>query len=378
MPLVSSFAVTVLREEEKRETMQSSKEKRAALLTRAAEVLNRKPFDKESSSLFGSLMTLAGALGDAPEATSTDEKRAASLRFRDALVGESRTYSPMSTGGQPQIIPNDFSDKMAVLMLASGPVFFGSSVLTNIERPNLEPTKVPVSTDLVVGYDQVEGATATEQELNVSSVNLSKNTISSGIILVSQDLCWDLESWITVESLIQRTAAARLSRRQNQKFIPALVTNLAANTSASVSSATVGQIGGPDIALLVSSVNGQYRSSESAGFLLNSSTAKLIYNIVDASGRRVFKHVLDPNPTILNYRCFISDYADNVATGNHPVIFGDWSYLYSRHVPGFELQVMKERFSPDGYQGFIIRQRGDIQYSVPSTSESAIKMLTIS
>jgi HK97 family phage major capsid protein len=81
---------------------------------------------------------------------------------------------------------------------------------------------------------------------------------------------------------------------------------------------------------------------------------------------------------LLGYRCFVSDYADNIVTGNHPLIFGDWSYLYSRHVPGFELQVMKERFSADGFQGFIIRQRGDIQYSVPSTSESAIKMLTIS
>ena len=296
----------------------------------------------------------------------------------DAIVGEARTYSPMTTGGQPQIIPNDFSAKMAVLMLAAGPLYFGSPVLTNIERPNLEPTKVPVSTDLGVGYDQTEAATAPEQELTFSSVNLSKNTISSGIILVSQDLCWDLESWTTVESLIQRTAAARLSRRQNQKFLPALVTTLAANSSASIASATTGQIGGDDIPALVSSVNARYRASDSAGFLLNSSTARLIYNIKDAEGQRWFKHVLDSQPTLLGYPCFISDYADNVATGNHPLIFGDWSYMYSRHVPGFELRVMKERFALDGYQGIIIRQRGDIQYSVPSTSESAIKMLTIS
>jgi len=88
--------------------------------------------------------------------------------------------------------------------------------------------------------------------------------------------------------------------------------------------------------------------------------------------------VLDPKPTLFNYPIFVVDYAENIATGNHPILFGDWKYVYSRHIPGFELVVMGERFAMDGYQGLILRQRGDIQYSVPSTSESAIKTFTIS
>jgi HK97 family phage major capsid protein len=277
------------------------------------------------------------------------------------------------------IIPQDFSANIVKLMLAAGPLYLGGSpVLTNIERKNCEPMKVPVSTDLSVGYTQTENATATEQELNFGKVSLGKNTFSSGIILVSTDLIEDLASWTTVSGLIQRTASARLSRRQNQVFLPALVTNLAANSSASVPSASGGMIGADDVASLVASVNGQYRGSDSAGFLLNSDTARQIFDIQGTDGLRIFKHVLDPKPTLMGYPCFISDYADSVATGNHPLLFGSWEYVYSRYVPGFELVVMGERFILDGYQGIILRQRGDIQYSVPSTSESAIKMLTIS
>jgi len=164
----------------------------------------------------------------------------------------------------------------------------------------------------------------------------------------------------------------------NQQFIPALVAKLAANSSASVASGTAGQIGGDDIASLVASTNAQYRASDSAGFLLDSDTARQIYDIKGSDGLRIFKHVLDSKPTLLNYPCFVSDYADSIATGKHPLIFGDWSYIYSRQIPGFELQVLRERFVIDGnFTGVILRQRGDLQYSVPSTSESALKMLTI-
>jgi HK97 family phage major capsid protein len=328
--------------------------------------------------LLSAMSTIREFKMDGSRETGNDEQRQASLRFREALLGEARTYAPMSLSGQPQIVPEDFSDRMAVLQLAAGPMFLGNQLFSNIERKNDQPLKVGVSTDLSAGVTQDENVTATEQELNFNKITLGTNDFSTGIMLLSNELVQDISSWTSVQNLILRTASARLSRRQNQQFIPALVTKLVANSSASIASATAGQVGGDDIASLVASVNGQYRSSDSAGFLLNSDTARQIYDIKGSDGLRIFKHVLDPKPTLLNYPCFVSDYADNIATGNHPLIFGDWSYMYSRQIPGFELQVMRERFLADGnFIGVILRQRGDMQYSVPSTSQSALKMLTI-
>jgi HK97 family phage major capsid protein len=331
------------------------------------------------SFLLNAMATLREFGMQDPHATGTDEQRKASLRFREALLGESRTYSPMSLAGQPQIVPQDFSDQMAVLGLAAGPLYLGSPILTNIERTHNEPLKVPVSTDLSVGYTQSEAALITEQELNFAKVSLGANTFSTGILLLSNDLSDDI-SWTTAQGLLLRTASARLSRRMNQQFIPQLVTNLAANSSASISSIVAATISADDLSALVGSVNAQYRSSDSAGFLLNSDTARQIYNIkAQTGGERVYKHVLDAKPTLLGYPVFVSDYASNIATGNHPVIFGDWSYVYSRQIPGFEVQVLNERFKIDyDAAGIIIRQRGDMQFAVPSTSESPLKMLTVS
>lgn len=306
-----------------------------------------------------------------------NEDRSASLRFRDAILGETRTYSPMSTSADAQIIPGDFEPRLIQLSLAAGPLFSGSPVLTNIERNAMHPLKVPVCTDLSAGILQAENTTATEQELTFGSVILGKNQFSSGILLASSSLCEDVAGWTTAEALIQRAAAGRLSRIQNSTFLPQLVTALAANSTGSVNSLNAGLIAAGDISALVSSVNGQYRASSSAGFLLNSQTAKLIYNLESSGGQRFFKHVLDSKPTLLGYPVFISDYADNVATAANPVIFGDWSMMTCRHVPGFELSVLNERFILEGFKGFILRKRSDIKYSVPSTSESALKMLTI-
>src|SRR5260370_40892214 len=69
-------------------------------------------------------------------ANSFDEQRKASLRLRDAVMGERRTYSPMSDSGQPALIAADFSSTMAQLMMSSGPLYFGSPLLTNSERPD--------------------------------------------------------------------------------------------------------------------------------------------------------------------------------------------------------------------------------------------------
>jgi HK97 family phage major capsid protein len=324
-------------------------------------------------------MRLSDAMLVEGEPRNTDEQRAASLRFRETLrLGEARTYSPMTTSGQPQIIPQDFSDKMAQLMLAAGPLYFGSPVLTNIERTNLEPLKVPVSTDLNQGYFQTEAGAVTEQELGFDKVSLGKNTVSSGIILLSTELVEDISSWTSVEALIQRTAAARLSRKQNSAFLASLQTALAANSSASVAAAGSTLAYG-DLTNLVAGVNAQYRYSESAGFIMNSNTAKAISNLKDSQNRPLFKKILAPEPELMDYPVYVSDYAQDIGSGNSPIVFGSLEYIYSRHVPGFELQVLRQRFIADGgYQAVILRQRGDIQYSVPSASESAIKMLTIS
>jgi HK97 family phage major capsid protein len=78
---------------------------------------------------------------------------------------------------------------------------------------------------------------------------------------------------------------------------------------------------------------------------------------------------------MMGYPVYVSDYADNVATGKNPILFGDWSFVFTRSMPGYDLQVLKEQFVISGYTGAILRKRSNLQYAVPTTADSAIKML---
>jgi HK97 family phage major capsid protein len=96
--------------------MQSNKEKRAAVLDRAAEVSKRKPYTKEDSSLFASLMSLANALEVSPEVSTTEARAKQLEEFRTYLrTGgvEKRTYSPLDTTGIGGfLLPAEFQDEL--------------------------------------------------------------------------------------------------------------------------------------------------------------------------------------------------------------------------------------------------------------------------
>jgi HK97 family phage major capsid protein len=85
--------------------------------------------------------------------------------------------------------------------------------------------------------------------------------------------------------------------------------------------------------------------------------------------------VMASRPKLMDYPVYVSDYADSIASTKNPILFGAWEYVFIRHIPGVELQVMRQRFLEQYSTGFIARKRADLQYAVPATSDSAIKML---
>src|SRR5258708_476965 len=120
--------------------MQSNHEKRAALIARAEEVSKRKPFTQEDTALFNSLMRLSDAMLVEGEPSNTDEQRAASLRFRELLLGnQTRSYVPLSTSADGQLIAQGFEAQVKSLMLSDGPLFPGSPLLTNFYAKTIPP-----------------------------------------------------------------------------------------------------------------------------------------------------------------------------------------------------------------------------------------------
>ncbi len=356
--------------------MQSNHEKRASLLTRAEEVSRRKPFAQEDTALFNSLMRLSDAMLVSAEPTSTDENRAASLRFRELLLGkQTRTYTPLSTSADGQLIPTGFEAQVKSLMISDGPLFANSPLLTNFPAKNMAPSKTVVCDDLSsTGFVLTEnsGAGADEAEITFSGVTFGKSFFSTGIMLVSSTLVDDLASWTTTESLVAKTTAARLSRIQNATWLAALKTALALNSGAAVS------VGGSSITAasvyaLVSAVAAAYRTSPSAAFIMSPAKQTALGALITAgSNTREFPDVLNAKPTLLGYPVHII-----AAASANDVLFGDFSFAMSKSMP-MEVKTLSERFILDGYLGVLVGQRADFQWSVATTSDSPVKSLSFS
>jgi hypothetical protein len=175
--------------------MSSNKQNRSALIAQANQLVNKPgTYSKEDNARVESLLRLADALAVDP--VVTDEKREATKYFRDLILGpEIRTYTPMSTSADSQLIAQGFERDIKLLMIADGPLFAGSSLLSNVYAKSMNPSKLPVSDDLSsTGFVQTEntGPANNEAELNFSSVIFGSKTFSSGIILVSTSLSEDL------------------------------------------------------------------------------------------------------------------------------------------------------------------------------------------
>src|SRR6267378_1977052 len=236
--------------------------KRAQIISRAEQILQRKPLTHEDTALFNGLMKLSDVMLVEGEPSNTEEQRKASLRFRELLLGnQTRSYTPLSTSAQ--LIAQGFEAQVKNLMIADGPLFAGSPLLTNFPATNMAPSKTVVCDDLSsTGFVLTEntGAGADEAEITFSGVTFGKSFFSTGIILVSSMLVDDLASWTTTEQLVARTTAARLSRVQNATWLGALKTALALNAGAGIHAGGA-SITAANIYSLVSGVGAAYRSS---------------------------------------------------------------------------------------------------------------------
>src|ERR1700739_638832 len=215
--------------------------------------------------------------------TEERDRGAASMQLRDMLLGEARTYSPMSLGVEgTSVIAAQFADKLVQAQKAAGPFFCGSPVLSNIERNNTGAMKLPVVDDTnASGFVLTENSNIGEQEVTgFQSSSIGTKTFSSGIVLASLSLVEDVNGWTNYETLLASSIGKRLSRIQNATFVPQLMTALTANSSAAVAAAG-STLAESDVENVVSAVDASYRQSASCGFVMNGATQKALSLLKD-------------------------------------------------------------------------------------------------
>jgi len=295
------------------------------------------------------------------------------LAFRKKFLSkEARSYVALSESTGAALIPSDFEVRLKTLMLADGPLYAGSPLLTNIYAKTMMGTKIGVVDDLsqpgIIASENV--ALTNDSELTgLSGITIGSNSarFSTGILLASVPLAEDVapESF---EQIVAKAASNRMGRIENATFLSILKTALALNASAGVH-AGAANITVANVYSLVAAVGAAYRPS--AAFVMSPAQQAAIGALITSTGGvREFPDVLDAQPTILDYPVHIV-----AAAAVSDVIFGDFSYLYCKSTP-VEVQVLRERFIPDGnFYAYLLSERAEAKWTVAATSDSPVKYL---
>ena len=338
-----------------------------------ADALSSQPLNPQSRARLQFLQSAIKTMREFGLTEAPDASRD-TLAFRKKFLSEeARTYTPLNETSNGQIIPSDFEIRLKNLMLADGPLFAGSPLITNIYARSMTASKIAVSDDTAssgVVVDENIALTTDSELTGLTGVSIGGNSkrFSTGILLASVSLAEDVASWSSVEEVILKAASPRLSRIQNTTNLSALKTALAANSSAAISAAGSLPIVRADVSTLVSAVGAAYRPN--AAFIMSSAIQKSISGIVDSNGALVYRHILEPQPTLLGYPVYV---VASAAAGD--ILFGDFSYLYTKSTP-VELRVLRERFRTEGYYGYLLSERAEAKWTVASTSDSPVKYLT--
>jgi HK97 family phage major capsid protein len=289
------------------------------------------------------------------------------------LSQESRTYVPLteSGGNGAPLVPSNFEVRLKNLMLADGPLFAGSPLITNIYATVMRSTRILTSDDTTsTGVIVSEATNIAEAELTgLSSVSVggTSNRYSTGILVASVELVQDADSFMAFEDIVARAAGQRLSRIQNSTNLTMLKTGLAANISAAVSPAG-GSIAAADVYTLVGAVGAAYRSN--ATFIMSKQKQAALGAVVTTAGIREFPQVLEAQPKLLGYDVHIINSAASA-----DILFGDFSFITGKSTP-VEMRVLHERFRDQGQYGYIMAERAEAKWSVASSSDSPVKYLS--
>lgn len=112
-----------------------------------------------------------------------------------------------------------------------------------------------------------------------------------------------------------------------------------------------------------------------AVWLLNDSTIKALRKVKDNNGNYIWQPAVTAGTpdTILNRPCYTTSFAPELAAGNRPVLFGDFSYYWIADREYRSFKRLNELYAANGQIGFLASQRVDGMLMLPE----AVKALEV-
>ena len=208
-----------------------------------------------------------------------------------------------------------------------------------------------------------------ESDDKFDQISLSAYKLGTAIKVSEElmnDSVFDLESYISAEF------ARRIGAAEEQAFLtgdgskkPEGVFTKVKATSGAVVEIEKPTITFDNIMDLFHSLRSVYRNK--AVWILNDSTVKALRKIKDTNGNYIWQpSVVAGQPdTILNRPYRTSIYAPELAEGNVPILFGDFSYYWIADRQGRSFKRLSELYAANGQIGFLASERVDGKLILP-------------
>jgi HK97 family phage major capsid protein len=316
---------------------------------------------------------------DHTEETATNQKRAFKEWFRTGQVSsENRaflrteeqrdlgagTISGPITGGNV-IVPTGFDPTFHAAMKNYGQL---ADAVGQLSTASGGPLLVAAENDTAQGLTLVgEAVAATETDPTVSGQTSYTDTLTSGLVKISNQLLvdaeFDLDSWIQNKfGLRYYRGLTQMITQGNSSNIPALASALGA-TSASPTAITY-----TDIVALYGSLDAAY--VQGASWVMTTATRAALMGLISTTGQPILQTDVSGNPfsSIFGRPIVISEFSPAIGATNKPILFGDLKAAYVlRKAGGFAIKRLDQLFALTNETGYVLFARAGGYNVTPGT-----------
>lgn len=291
--------------------------------------------------------------------------------YRDVIKAnmakfEGRAQSTSNSAGG-YTVPVTLANFIVRSMLMWGPMY-DEALCTVITTSSGEQINIPTIDDTAVTVAKhTEGTALTDdgsKDVTVGQKVLNAYVFDTTFVKWSMELAADSNfNW---EQLLGELLGERLGRRANVELTTGdgsgdpngIVTASSLGVTAAASTALTTD----ELMDLQHSVDPAYRASPKARWMFNDGSFKAVRKMKDGNGQYLWDPGISggPGPSLLGKPYSINQAMASIATGNKPIVFGDFGKYYVRKVGAPIVGVMRERFWPDLGIAGLIRLDGEL------------------
>ncbi|MGF7180392.1 phage major capsid protein [Tunturiibacter psychrotolerans] len=265
----------------------------------------------------------------------------------------------MTLAGNGVAIPVGFNPQVISAQKSYGQIY---DLVNVIKTDHGNPIKMVFDDDVTNGLVPVTvGTSQGEVDPVITGVTLQVDNFSTGVVKIDNgflsDAGFDLAAWLQ-DKFLKRfyRGASNLILAGDAGSVASLTG--AYNTALTFTSATVNTLKYIDFATAIGTLDPAYQSN--AAFAMSNATLGVVLGMSDSNGRPLFLPDYGDASggfvgRILGYPVKLVTQLPGVATGNVPVLFGDFkeAYTFRQQNPGIGILRLNEIFAAGYETGFV-------------------------